>query len=58
MITTVLIALSIAIIFYKRYLRFANYRIQNLLNFACMPDGKPEATMQKSPSAEESNLED
>ena len=32
-----LISILISVVFYQRYIRFSNYRLQNLLNIACMP---------------------
>lgn len=44
-----LISFLTSFVFYQRYLRFSTYRLQNLLNFACMPkaDSTPSADATK-----------
>ncbi len=52
------LSLAFAFVFYQRYIRFGNYRLQHLLNFACLPEKTPAKAVGKAKDADGSDSSD
>jgi hypothetical protein len=52
------LSLLIAVVFYRRYLRFGSHRLRHLLSFACLPEKAKDKAKEDSSGSQSSNKQE